>query len=113
MFDLGCRFVAKAVLVGTLFVVPTLLGQEVGEWNGVAIAPEQRCAPYDRADYRYPQSVEPQIVAGMGGSHLRTVYGQALREHGRDADRTHRGALGSPRFRRLRLDTGPEERFRA
>ena len=31
------------------------------------VAPEQRCAPYDSDDYRYSQSVEQRIVAGMGG----------------------------------------------
>ena len=31
----------------------------------------QHIAPYDRADYRYPQSVEAEIVASMGGR----VYG--------------------------------------
>ena len=40
-------------------------------WRGLAVAPEDRCAPYDRADYRYPQSVEADIVASMGGR----VYG--------------------------------------
>ena len=39
-------------------------------WRGLVVAPEQRCSPYDAADYRYPQSVEDQIVAELGG-----VYG--------------------------------------
>lgn len=71
MFDLRRRSLAWTVVVGTLFIVPSLLGQEAGEWNGLTIASEQRCAPYDRGDYRYPQTVEPQIVAGMGGR----IYG--------------------------------------
>ena len=40
-------------------------------WHGLTVAPEDRCAPYDRADYRYPQSLEAEIVASMGGR----VYG--------------------------------------
>ena len=28
--------------------------------------PEFRCAPYDRDEYAYPQSVESEIIAGMG-----------------------------------------------
>ena len=40
-------------------------------WNGLAVVPEQRCSPYDRAGYPYPQSVEARIVASMGGR----VYG--------------------------------------
>ena len=38
---------------------------------GIRIAPENRCSPYNSDDYSYPQSVEPQIVAQMGGR----IYG--------------------------------------
>ena len=31
------------------------------------MAPEHRCSPYDADDYSYSQSVEPRIVASMGG----------------------------------------------
>ena len=40
-------------------------------WRGLTVAPEQRCSPYSAKDYRYPQSVEPGIVASMGGR----IYG--------------------------------------
>ena len=40
-------------------------------WQGLPVFPEHRCAPYDRDDYPYSQSVEARIVAGMGGR----VYG--------------------------------------
>ena len=40
-------------------------------WRGIVVAPEHRCAPYDSDDYRYSQSVEQRIVAGMGG----IIYG--------------------------------------
>ena len=39
-------------------------------YRGIEIAPERRCAPYDRSDYRYSQSLEPRIVASIG-----RVYG--------------------------------------
>ena len=39
-------------------------------WRGLVVAPEHRCSPYERSDYRYSQSVEPRIVAALG-----TVYG--------------------------------------
>ena len=42
-----------------------------GTWRGLTVAPEHRCAPYDRDDYPYSQSVETRIIAGMGGR----VYG--------------------------------------
>ena len=35
-------------------------------WKGLRVAPEFRCSPYDRDDYRYPQSVEAEIVKGIG-----------------------------------------------
>ncbi len=34
-------------------------------WNGLVIAPENRCSPYDRKHYPYPQSVELDIIASM------------------------------------------------
>ena len=39
-------------------------------YRGNEVAPERRCAPYDRGDYRYSQSVEARIVASIG-----QVYG--------------------------------------
>ncbi len=53
-------------------------------WNGLAVVPEQRCSPYDRAGYPYPQSVEARIVASMGGS----VYGPYTGRHFRSARET-------------------------
>ena len=49
-------------------------GQTLGaeqEWRGLVVAPENRCAPYRSNDYPYPQSVELQLIAEMGGK----VYG--------------------------------------
>ena len=39
--------------------------------NALVVAPENRCSPYDSDSYPYSQSVEPQIVARMGGR----IYG--------------------------------------
>ena len=40
-------------------------------WRGLTVAPEHRCATYDkRRDYPYPQSVEADIVRALGA-----VYG--------------------------------------
>ena len=54
-------------------------GQAFGAetWHGLVIAPEHRCAPYDRDDYPYSQSVEADIVATMGGR----VYGPYTGRH--------------------------------
>ena len=46
-------------------------------WNGLTVAPEHRCSPYDRSNYPYPRSVERDIVASMGGS----VYGPYTGRH--------------------------------
>ena len=35
-------------------------------YRGVRVEPEVRCAPYDRDEYPYPQSVESVIIAGIG-----------------------------------------------
>lgn len=39
-------------------------------YRGIEVAPERRCEPYDRAQYRYSQSLEPKIIASMS-----RVYG--------------------------------------
>ena len=57
-------------------------------WNGLTVAPEHRCSPYDRSDYPYPRSVERGIVASMGGR----VYGPYTGRHYRsmrDTDIEH------------------------
>lgn len=38
-----------------------------GMWRGIPIADERRCSPFDRSDYRYPQSVEDLIINDLGG----------------------------------------------
>lgn len=37
-----------------------------GIWRGLVVAPEHRCSTYDSDDYRYAQSLEARIVAGLG-----------------------------------------------
>ena len=36
-------------------------------WRGLTVADEDRCSPYDAADYRHSASVEDDIVARLGG----------------------------------------------
>ena len=67
----GCaseRAVGLVLLAGMLcaFQAPG-----VRTWRGLVVAPEQRCSDYASRAYSYPQSVEPRIVAGMGGR----IYG--------------------------------------
>ncbi len=49
------------------------------EWRGLIIAPENRCAPYQREQqYPYPQSVEQQIIAQMDGRIYAPYTGQTF-----------------------------------
>ena len=66
---------AAAVVAASLPVGAPALG--AGTWNGLTVQPEHRCAPYDRAHYPYPRSVEREIVAAMGGQ----VYGPYTGRH--------------------------------
>ena len=57
-----------AALVLGLGLVPNASAET---WRGLTVAPESRCAPYDKKrDYPYPQSVERDIVRQLGA-----VYG--------------------------------------
>ena len=42
-------------------------GRDRQVWRELVVADEDRCSPYDAGDYRYPASVEDDVVAGLGG----------------------------------------------
>ena len=51
-----------------LVSIPTALAQSTDDtFRGIQIRPENRCSPYNRRDYSYPQSVEPEITVQQGG----------------------------------------------
>ena len=77
----GLALAASIVAAGLAVHAPAL-GAET--WNGLTVAPEHRCAPYDRANYPYPRSVEREIVAAMGGH----VYGPYTGRHFRSMRET-------------------------
>ena len=55
-----------------LFAAISMVGVcSADTWRGLEVAPEHECSDYRPSDYRYPQSVEAQIVAQMGGR----IYG--------------------------------------
>ena len=68
----------KRLLVVALLVVLTAAAlyapgaqntsQAQEQWRGLRVAAENRCAPYDRDDYPYSQSVELKIIAREGGA---------------------------------------------
>ena len=51
-------------LIAALAIQTKAVAQQT--YRGVRVEPEVRCAPYDRDEYPYPQSVESQIIAGIG-----------------------------------------------
>ena len=85
-------------LTGTALAAAIALTSAAETYRGIDVAPEHRCAPYDRGDYRYSQAIEPRIVASLG-----KVYGPytgtCFPEHGRDGHRAHGGNLGGARQR--------------
>ena len=67
------RIKAMGLLVVSAVLFATLVSsQDAAEtWRGLMVAPEHRCSPYDRKrDYPYPQSIEQDIIRGLG-----RVYG--------------------------------------
>jgi len=57
---------------GILLCLGASPGYSEERWRGLVVAPENRCAPYERErDYPYSQSAEARIVASMGGR----IYG--------------------------------------
>ncbi len=60
----------NATATPTPTVTPTVDQDSTGP-PGITIAPENRCTTYDSDEYPYPQSVEADIVGGMGGR----IYG--------------------------------------
>ena len=67
-------------------------------WRGLVVAPEARCAPYDAAAYRYPQSVEARDRR-RPGRRVRALHRPLVRESARHRHRTHRGPVRGPRQR--------------
>ena len=76
-------------------------------YRGVRVEPEIAAQPYDRDDYPYPQSVEPQIITGIGN-----IYGPYTGQcfaTARETDiETHRAPVGSPRQRTVLREHGDE-----
>ena len=66
-----------ALGIAVLAATASRSAQAEETWRGLAIAPESRCAPYNRKDYAYSQSVEARIIEGMGGR----VYGPYTGRH--------------------------------
>lgn len=65
------RLIAAVLFAAPAAPVCKAQAQEAQDWQGLVIAPENRCQPYDQREYRYPQSVEPRIVRAQGNR----IYG--------------------------------------
>ena len=70
--------IAPALAVFVFALLADLHDAGAGEtWRGLRIAPEHRCAPYDRNAYPYPQSIEHAIIDRLGGR----IYGPYTGRH--------------------------------
>lgn len=67
---------------------PTAAPAQTTGWRGLTVADEERCSPYDPGDYPYSQSVEPRIVAEIGGIVYRPYIGRVFDSIG-DTDIEH------------------------
>ena len=84
--------IAPIALVILLGLSDSHTAQGADTYRGVKIAPENRCAPFDRKDYPYPQSVERAIVARLGGVIYSPYTGTCFRDTG-ETDIEHVVAL--------------------
>ena len=58
-----------SVIVIALIAAALSHGQQPETFMGLIVAPEDRCSPYDRGDYPYPQSVELDIIEALGSAY--------------------------------------------
>ena len=58
----------------TTAVAPPSNSQNAASLGQIRIAPENRCTPYDRDDYSYPQSIELRIIAENLGGRITSPY---------------------------------------
>lgn len=63
------------------------LPAENGTWRGLRVVAEQRCSTYDSDDYSYPQSLEDNIIAELGG--IWSPYTLEVFESQRETDIEH------------------------
>ena len=61
------RWIEIGVLGGLVLIGSMRDASDQSLWRGLVVAPEQRCAPYDRDTYPYPQSVEDTLIDDLGG----------------------------------------------
>lgn len=63
-----------AEVTTTTVVSPPTRSQNAASLGQIRIARENRCAPYDRDDYYYPQSIELRIIAENLGGRITSPY---------------------------------------
>ena len=61
------RWIGIGVLGGLVLIGSVRDAADQSLWRGLVVAQEQRCAPYDRDTYPYPQSVEDALIEDIGG----------------------------------------------
>ena len=67
----GPRCTATIVVGAALFLggcaTARTSASHAGEWRGLTVTAEHRCAPYRSDEYAYPQAVEDDIIQRLGG----------------------------------------------
>lgn len=100
-----------AIILTIIAFKPTQLKLSATEtWHDLVISSERRCSPYDRADYPYPQSVERDLIAAMGGKIYGPYTGRYFSTR-RDTDIDHIVALSEAHDSGL-CAAGPDTRRR-
>ncbi|MDO6636841.1 excalibur calcium-binding domain-containing protein [Pseudoalteromonas carrageenovora] len=55
-------------LIFSFYILISASATASDTWKGLTVKPENRCSPYNKSEqYPYPQSVEDNVVASMGG----------------------------------------------
>ena len=100
-------------LTGATLTAALALAAAAETYRGIDVAPEHRCAPYDRSDYRYSQSLETRIVASIGkvyGPYTGTCFEGSIRIRSVEPDpgRSTRQPVQQERQGRRRVDARDE-----
>ena len=90
---------------------PTSVPVQTTGWRGLTVSAENRCSPYDPDDYSYSQSVEPRIIAEMGGRIYGPYTGRTFMDRG-ETDIEHIVARSEAHDSGLcATDSGTRKRF--
>lgn len=76
-----------AVGCGSTLPLPETPPPDLSVWRGLGVVAEHRCSTYDADDYCYPQSLEYDVIAELGG--VGSPYTLEVLESQRESDIEH------------------------